>query len=865
MRYFLSLLLAGMMMVSMGHSVHAQRKKKKNKAQVSASAASKKEKGLKTIAEFTKKFKKQEGLFTMYLDTLTGKTYLEVGGDQLGKEFIHFGYVENGVVAAGTNRGSYRGSRIFTINKVYDKLNFQLENTEYYFDPENAISKARDANINKPVFFNGKIEAYDKENDAYLIESSSLFMGETFTRLKRVYPLSYGGFQLGKMSSSKSRLLTLKNYPENTDVRVELVFEGSGRSTFGPSEVTDGRFVSVTYQHSLIAVPENNFKPRKDDERVGYFSRNVTDLTISDATPYRDMIHRWHLEKVNPGEAVSDVVEPITWWIENTTPQELRDIIKEGAEAWNIAFEAAGYRNAMVVKVQPDDAEWDAGDIRYNVLRWTSSPQPPFTGYGPSFVNPRTGQILGADIMLEYGAVLGRLRRSEFFELTGFEQQQEEEAIWNELQDNARKYTHCTAGNLMAEQMAFARAAFDLTDSPEEKQRFLEESVKRLILHEIGHTLGLNHNMKASTLQSVEDAKNMAKMVEEGLCNSVMEYPAVNYPSTPDYKSVFYDYKPGYYDMWAIEYGYSEALENPTAEDARLEKILSRSADPRLAFGNDGDDMRSNGKGIDPMVNIYDLTDDPVRFATEQIELVEERLMPKLLSKYTRNGESFARLRDTYLRLLGHKGIQLRVISKHIGGVYVNRAVEGTDSKGRDPYTPMPKDKQEAAMQALAKYAFAPSAWEVDDELVRHLQLQRRGFNQPFDGEDPKLHSSILSVQNSLLGQLLHENLLNRITDTEQYGNQYSLSEYLNDLTDAVFDADKGGSVNSIRQNLQLSYLQRLIKYLENDDAMANTKSGVLYQINRIKAIARSNGGNQSTQAHRMHLRDMIRRMEEAK
>lgn len=852
-------------MVSMGHPAYAQRKKKKNKAQIAAAADSKKEKGLKSIAEYTKKFKKQEGLFTVYLDTVTGKTYLEVGGDQLGKEYIHFGYVENGVAAAGTNRGSYRGSRIFTINKAYDKLNFQLENTEYYFDPENAISKARDANINKPVFFDGKIEAQDTENDAYLIESSSLFMGETFTRLKRVYPSSYRGFQLGKMSKSKSRLLTLNNYPENTDVRVELVFEGSGRSTFGPSEVTDGRFVSVTYQHSLIAVPENNFVPRKDDERIGYFSRNVTDLTVSDATPYRDMIHRWHLEKVNPGAPVSDVVEPITWWIENTTPQELRDIIREGAEAWNIAFEAAGYRNALVVKVQPDDADWDAGDIRYNVLRWTSSPRPPFTGYGPSFVNPRTGQILGADIMLEYGAVLGRLRRSEFFELAGFEQQQEEEAIWDELQDNTRKYTHCSAGNLMAEQMAFARAAFDLTDSPEEKQRFLEESVKRLILHEIGHTLGLNHNMKASTLQSVEDARNMAKMVEEGLCNSVMEYPAVNYPSTGDYKSVFYDYKPGHYDMWAIEYGYSEALENPAAEDARLENILSRSADPRLAFGNDGDDMRSNGKGIDPMVNIYDLTDDPVRFATEQIELVEQRLMPRLLEKYTEDGKSFAKLRDTYLRLLGHKGIQLRVISKHIGGVYVNRAVEGTDPKGQDPYTPMPEDKQLAAMEALAQYAFAPDAWKVDDELVRHLQLQRRGFNQPYEGEDPKLHSSILGVQTSLLGQLLHENLLNRIINTEQYGNEYSLSEYLNDLTDAVFDADTGGSVNSIRQNLQLSYLQRLIAYLENDGAMANTKSGVLYQINRIKAIARSNSGNQSTQAHRMHLRDMIRRMEEAK
>ena len=149
-------------------------------------------------------------------------------------------------------------------------------------------------------------------------------------------------------------------------------------------------------------MPDNDFEPRLADQRVGYFSERITDLTSVDLTPYNDLINKWDLQKKNPEEALSEPVKPITFWLENSTPKELIPYIKEGVLAWNAAFEKAGFKNAVAVKVQPDDADWDAGDIRYNVLRWTSSPNPPFGGYGPSFTNPRTGEIIGADICLLY-------------------------------------------------------------------------------------------------------------------------------------------------------------------------------------------------------------------------------------------------------------------------------------------------------------------------------------------------------------------------------------------------------------------------------------------------------------------------------
>ena len=176
------------------------------------------------------------------------------------------------------------------------------------------------------------------------------------------------------MSKEKTKILDVRNYPENTDVVVEYVYENSSPTNFGLPTVTDARYTSIHVQHSILEMPDNDYQPRYEDPRVGHFVTEVTDQTTTDVTPYRDMIHRWHLVKKNPNADMSEPVEPIIFWMENTTPEEIRPIIKKGVERWNLAFEKAGFKNAVVVKQQPDDADWDAGDVRYNVLRWTAAP-----------------------------------------------------------------------------------------------------------------------------------------------------------------------------------------------------------------------------------------------------------------------------------------------------------------------------------------------------------------------------------------------------------------------------------------------------------------------------------------------------------
>ena len=237
---------------------------------------------------------------------------------------------------------------------------------------------------------------------------------------------------------------------------------------------------------------------------------------------------------------------------------EFRDIIKKGVESWNIAFEKAGFINAIQVNTQPDTANWDAGDIRYNVLRWTSSPQPPWGGYGPSFVNPKTGQIIGADIMLEWVYITNRIKYDMLYNDSDHFDESD-----NDL---------CFVANELQHQNMFGKNYIEFKSLGDEMEKDLvEQSLYRLVLHEVGHTLGLSHNFKGSTLLSNKQLNNKKIVNEKGICSSVMEYPAINITKDPNNQGLFYDTKPGPYDCWAIEYGYSEFSKD--SEHAGLHSI----------------------------------------------------------------------------------------------------------------------------------------------------------------------------------------------------------------------------------------------------------------------------------------------------
>ena len=787
---------------------------------------------------------KIEGLFTLYRDKTKGKLYLEINEEQLNKEYIHFSYIENGVTDAGFFRGNFRNSKVFKIQKYYDRIEFVQENTSYYFDDESALSRSAEANVNNPVLVSEQIVVSSKDSTKYLIDADKIFLSETLQQIKRASRPGSKSFQLGKLSKTKTKYHKLKNYPENTDIIVQYSYDNVLPKKSGSSAVADSRYVNILVQHSLIEMPENDFEARFDDPRVGYFTTRVNDMTTAEAVNYRDLVHRWNLVKKNPELEVSEPLEPLVYWVENTTPVELRDLIKEGVESWSLAFESAGFKNAVQVKIQPDDAEWDAGDIRFNVLRWTSSPNPPFGGYGPSFVNPKTGQILGADIMLEWVYITKRIQQGELFENT---------ALFLD-EENPMNAHYCSASALMQSNNLFAQNAVDAMELSEaSKETLIRESLRRLVLHEVGHTLGLNHNFKGSNLLSYEEILNKETTYEKGLCSSVMEYPSINFSLEAENQGLYYDTIPGPYDHWAIRFAYSEV------DEIGLNAILNESTRPEHAFANDADDMRGTGKGMDPDAMIYDLTSEPVLYAVDRIKLVNN-IFPNLLDKYRKNGTSYQELLNSYYTLTGQYSTSLKIISRQIAGVRVNRAMVGQDADSK-PFTPVSYADQKEAMNVLTSYAFAPDAFDQSEALYPYLQRQRRGFSTPYGGEDPKIHERILNIQRMVLGQLLNRNVLNRMVNTSLYGNEYSLAAYFKDLNNAIFNADRNTSVNSFRQNLQVEYVNRLIRVSKDRVTSSQVRAQVVSQLTAtLNEVKGSKYFDVATNVHREYLAYLIQK-----
>lgn len=574
------------------------------------------------------------------------------------------------------------------------------------------------------------------------------------------------------------------------------------------------------------------------------------------------MIHRWNLVKKDPTATISEPVEPITWWIENTTPKEFRPIIKEAGERWNLAFENAGFKNAVIINEQPDDATWDAGDIRYNVLRWTSSPNPPFGGYGPSFVNPRTGQIMGADIMLEYIFVTNRLKQEKLFNAAGL-------GIQTELQEDLKGKHCCQLGECMQHNMMLGRAALAARGATEvDTKEYIKQSLFYLVLHEMGHTMGLNHNMKASQMLWPDQLNDKSITDKLGLTSSVMDYPAVNLTADKAKQGLYFTNKPGPYDNWAIEYAYSTATTDPSAEEQRLTKILEKSNDTLLIFGNDADDMRSPFNGIDPRVNIGDMSKDVLGYSNTRFKLVNT-YMNGLKEKYSKPGQSYHELRQGYLILTGEMNSAATVTSRYIGGVYVNRGFIGQVGSIQ-PYTPVSLADQKKAMSILSKNIFAADAFDAAQSLYPYLQMQRRGFNFFGNTEDPKIHSRILSIQSGVLSQLLNSNTLRRLTDSRQYGNKYSVTDMIGDLTNAIFKDDQGANVITIRQNLQAAYVTRLIDLMNSGSGDYVSKAAVYQSLKSINgmmggaAVVGAAPVNKETTAHRQYISFLIKQAFEA-
>ncbi|MGH9861812.1 MAG: zinc-dependent metalloprotease, partial [Candidatus Acidiferrales bacterium] len=598
-------------------------------AEAKKSDEKKKEEKEKPFDEVVKEMEKIEGVFTFYRDKEENKVLVELAPGQLDRDYIFSGKVEQATGERGLYGTIMADQYIFQWRRLGKRVQFVQKNIRFRAQPGSPAARAVEKSFSDSVLSSGKIQSQPHpERKSVLVDLGEILLTSDLhgvgPYLKQVYKT---GYQFDKENSG---FVMVKSFPQNSELGAQVRFAGQEFPPDGSVTLTDARYLTLRLRYSLLEVPQNDYLPRLADDRVGYFVDQYMDFTSDRPdTPYVRNINRWHLKKKDATAGVSEPVEPLVFWLENSIPQEYREPIRDGILLWNAAFEKAGLKNAVVVKQQPDDADWDPADIRYNTIRW-------FMGYdatfaiGPSHSNPYTGQLLDADIGISEGILrLGARRRYQLYinpvarvqELTG-----ELPAFPARPGQLDPRYL-CHYGDGLAEQasMALDVLAGRPEWSPEKEKEFVRQYVMQLLAHEVGHTLGLRHNFRASILNRMDQLGDAQRTHSVGLAASVMDYNPAIVALKGEKQGDYLPTVVGSYDQWAIEYGYKPiaGAKTPEAELPELRKVASRAADPLLPYGTD-EDTYFGARVIDPRNYPYDFADQPLDYFTHEYKVIKE-------------------------------------------------------------------------------------------------------------------------------------------------------------------------------------------------------------------------------------------------
>ncbi len=743
-----------------------EKKDPKNLKECKMQAKSKKDskecekKFLKSIEEFIEEegLTSIDGYMKIFTNEDTSEYFLKLDAEDLDSQFLYFSYIMNAPQGSPLTGGLPSDGRVFEFRSFKkDSIGLYQINTNYINgDETNNISKSTITNITEAFVEVFKPSA--KTDESVLINLNGILLSEKLDAMSYV-PREYKeriAVNYGKPNKSKTFVKNVFNNDTNTAFEVTFAYENQApnQRAFRVSAVTDPRYLSVTARHIFIKMPDDRFEPRINDHRIGYFVNRSTDLTSYENFANFALINKWRLIKKNPDAEMSEPEEPIVFWVENSTPKEIIPAVIAGIENWNIAFEEAGFINAVVAKIQPEDADWDAADYDYNVVRWSSEPDGGLLGIGPSVSNPLTGEIISADVVNKLLAV--------------------------KIGYNYRKLYGYTEDN-----------------DP------LMQYITNLTLHEVGHVLGLRHNFRGSYLYSPEEIHNK-EITGNTLMNSVMDYDPINVAPEGTEQGIFFSTEPGVYDKWAIKFGYT-----PNLSDQEREELLRESIKKELTFGTDDEAMSYPGNNIDPRTKRYDMSNDPISYAEDIVKIVDQKIseLPEIFA----DEEGFNNYTNSFYRLIRTKGRFLETVAQQIGGVYINKiASSQTDYESLEP---VPYKKQKQAFELLKREVFSNGAMDYDPKILANLIYERDidSFYATYgDNNDPDFHSLVLASQSNILNNILHPAVMRRLVNSSLYGNKYMPDEVLSDLNGAIFVIDE--NPDTFKKNLQSTYVNLLIK-----------------------------------------------------
>ncbi|NAS30592.1 DUF5117 domain-containing protein [Flavobacteriaceae bacterium R38] len=786
------LLILVLALISSADAFSQRRNKKKSKkGQVTTSAPAPKPKknGVKPYAKVvTKDAVTDDGLFKVH--KVGEKYYYEIPHAHLAKEMLWVSRISQIPANLGggfRNAGSKVNEQVVSWNRFQNKILLKAKSYNAVADESLPISVSVKANNYEPTIAAFKIEAFNADSTAVVIDVTKLFS----TDVRAISGLSNGlrtTYRVRNLDASRSFINSIKSFPENIEVKQDFTYN----ATNPPSSRATGS-ISLQMNQSMILLPEKPMQPRIFDRRVGFFTISQVDYGSEKLKADRkEYIRRWRLEPKDPaayarGELV-EPVKPIVYYLDPATPEKLRKYIKQGIEDWQKPFETAGFKNAIIAKDPPskeEDPEFSPEDIRYSVVRYVASETR--NAVGPSVSDPRSGEIIESDI------------------------------IWyhNHLRSYRNRYLLETGA---------ANPSARTLDTPEEE---IGDMMRMVIAHEVGHALGFPHNMAASFAYDVESYRDGDFTQEHGLAASLMDYTRYNYIAQPGDKNIRFIRQMGPYDHYATNWGYRVIPNAKTPEDelSTLNKwILDKADDPRYKFG------QQRGPALDPSAQTESIGDNPIEasdYGIKNLKYVAKNL-PAWTSDVTNNYDD---LEELYRELLGVWNRYVGHVITNIGGVYEDYK---TPAQNGVVYTHVDEATQKASMKWVQDNVFKTPTWLIDKKILQNID--HAGYFE-----------RLRSLQVRQLNTILRVDRIGRLIDAETINDSYySALEMFRDLRNGIWSELRTNTkVDIYRRDLQRAYIERMGFLMEAEQQRVFNRPGLdsplSYNVNQsdVDALVR--------------------------
>jgi hypothetical protein len=819
----------------------------------------------KPFKEVIRDAKEMPGFFTLY--EKDEKVWIELKPEQFNKPYYLSINRTRGLGESFIFPFMVRGY-VVEFRKIGSLVQMIAKNTRYGAKEGTPLALAAQQSFTDSLLASTTVASSPHpERKSVLIEANGLFLTDipgTSTTLETAYRAPYAfdqrnsSFDKVRASSDMATFSVSAHYAIPKVPAPPQMPNPAMPAVPLPQTLEDVRSLFLGYHYSLAKLPDEPMTARRADSRIGHFMTRHHEFTNDRAPfPRQYFVNRWRLEKKDPAAELSEPKQPIVFWLDQNIPLEYRDTVKAGILEWNKAFERIGFKDAIHVEMQPENADFDTADLRHASVRWYLDTSDGALAIGPSRIDPRTGEILDADIGVSQGwtRLPRRFSGEQFPRPMPTANGQEDDLL-------------CLYGNEAMQEASFAmgllEARGDIDPEGPEAEAIVKATLKDVITHEVGHTLGLRHNFRASTIYTAKQLADPEFTRKNGLGGSVMDYNAWNIALDKEKQGEYVMSTLGPYDYWALEYAYKPIA--PADEKAELAKIAARSSEPLLAYATD-EEVGSGGDAMDPLVNARDLGSDPLVFARRRMQLSRE-LWDRWQARKLGPDESREVLYRNVLAGFTQYELAAGVASKYVGGLVYVRDHGGS---ARASFTPVDPARQREALKLVTDGLFQEDSFRFKPEFLSRIAADPFEVGVGANGNF-SLGARVLTVQSQALDRLLSDPVAMRLLDssvkTGDAKKALSLADLYDTLQAAIWSDLKGsGDISLMRRNLQREYVKRMTATLTRASGASPADARALQRENARVLVAQLRAAQSRpglSKEARAHVADSLNTIEDA-